>query len=70
MIEITIRHGMLMFSILLVLGTLGLYIVMLLRERGRGALVDELYKTASTLRLAADFDELHERLLAELINGN
>jgi rRNA maturation endonuclease Nob1 len=35
MIEITIRHGMLLFSILLVLGTLGLYIVMLLRERGR-----------------------------------
>ena len=45
-------------------------LVKLLRERGRGALVDELYKTASTLRLAADFDELHERLLAELIGRN
>ena len=41
-------------------------LVKTLQKRGHGALVDELYKTASTLRLAADFDGLHERLVSAL----
>ena len=45
-------------------------LVKTLQKRGHGALVDELYKTTSTLRLAADFDEIHERLMAELIRQN
>ena len=42
------------------------HLVKTLQKRGRGALVDELYKTTSTLRLAADFDEIHERLMDAL----
>ena len=38
-------------------------LVKTLQGMGRGALVEELYKTTSTLRLAADFDEIHERLM-------
>jgi hypothetical protein len=41
-------------------------LVKTLQARGRGALVDELHKTTSTLRLAADFDDLHERLMSAL----
>ena len=42
------------------------HLVKTLQKRGRGALVDELHKTTSTLRLAADFDDLHERLMSAL----
>ncbi len=41
-------------------------LVRTLQKRGRGALVEELHKTTSTLRLAADFDDLHERLMSAL----
>ena len=41
-------------------------LVKTLQRRGCGALVNELHKTSSTLRLEADFDELHERLMAPL----
>lgn len=43
------------------------HLVKTLQRRGCGALVDELYKTMSTLRLEADFDAIHERLMAELL---
>ena len=43
------------------------HLVKTLQKRGCGALVDELYKTTSTLRLEADFDAIHERLMAELL---
>ena len=42
-------------------------LVKTIQRRGGGALVDELHKTTSTLRLAADFDAIHERLMVELL---
>ena len=45
------------------------HLVKTLQARGRGALVEELHKTTSTLRLAADFDAIHERLMDELTAG-
>ena len=42
-------------------------LVKTLQRRGCGTLVDELHKTTSTLRQAADFDAIHERLMAELM---
>ena len=42
------------------------HLVRTLQAKGHGKLVDELYGISSTLRLAADFDELHERLMAPL----
>ena len=45
-------------------------LVKTLQKKGHGALVDELYKTTSTLRLAADFDDIHERLMAALMQDS
>ena len=48
-------------------------LVKTLQKRGHGALVDELYKTTSTLRLAADFDEIYrshkDEIALHLENG-